>query len=247
MVTNRGVLGIDGCRAGWAVVRYDGEWDFQISSDLHSLKELLLWSEVSLIDIPIGLSGNGIKREVDKELRRALSPIRHHAVFTPPCRKAVYAADYTEARQINKSETGKSISIQAWNITSKIREADELLISTPALSDKLLEAHPEFCFKKLHADQHLKHGKKARAQAGIKERLKILEKHLPKVRSFFHQIESDYRRKDLALDDILDAICLCLHAHLGTKKGFDFLKSRSQTDAQGIPMRLAVAAIQYRI
>ena len=77
--------------------------------------------ECIFIDIPIGLSSENFKRNIEEIMRKYL-PKRGSTIFTPACRKAVYAENYDEAKANNKKILGKSLSIQSFNISKKIKQ-----------------------------------------------------------------------------------------------------------------------------
>jgi predicted RNase H-like nuclease len=121
-------------------------------------------------------------------------------VFTPPTRPLLEATHYAQVR-------GHGLSIQAFNILPKIREVDRVM--TPALQQRVYEAHPELAFQAL-AGHPLQESK--RTVAGRTARLQVLE-HIPS--RLFHGIRAAYehvlrtcKRADVAPDDILDAYVL---------------------------------------
>jgi predicted RNase H-like nuclease len=115
-------IGLDGCRGGWAVATSEnGVVSFSVIERLDGL-DLTDVARI-FIDIPVGLPETG-QRTCDLKLREKLPSYLKSSVFQCPVRDAVFAPDYTEARRISIDKTGKSMSIQAWNICPKIREAD---------------------------------------------------------------------------------------------------------------------------
>ena len=154
-------LGIDGCRVGWLVVSsgYDISFSCEIHSNLEQLLEKLPEKHQALIDIPVGLPKTE-PRLCDRLARQKLGP-RRSSVFSPPCREALYAKDYREACQINETLLGKKLSIQAWNICPKIREADMLFQNHEGVIPLWREAHPELTFHVFNKENSLKHSKKS--------------------------------------------------------------------------------------
>ncbi len=99
----RRVLGIDGCRNGWAVAAIS---DSAISFfTVRRLIELPAPFERIFIDIPIGLPNVGL-RFCDAALREKLPAHQKSSVFSCPVRDAVFAADYDVARRISIEKTG---------------------------------------------------------------------------------------------------------------------------------------------
>ena len=128
------------------------------------------------------------------------------SVFNPPVKVVLTAKDYNEACQINQFLTGKKISIQTWNILPKIKEVNEVMAKNAQFATKLIETHPETFFYRLNNDVPL-HNKK-KTKEGRSERLEILsqlDNHTPHI---FNEIIEKTKRKDLAYDDILDALVL---------------------------------------
>jgi len=125
---------------------------------------------------------------------------RASSVFTPPIRQLLDATHYEYVRPYG-------VSVQAFHILPKIREVDRLM--TPALQQRVYEAHPELAFRSL-AGHPLASRKKT--MAGREERLCLLE-HIPgplfhSIRPAFEHILQGYKRTQVAPDDILDAYVL---------------------------------------
>ena len=57
-------------------------------------------------------------------------------------REALEAPTYQLGNQINKSISGKGISIQAWNIGHKIKEVNQFLSQSHLYQKKMSESHP---------------------------------------------------------------------------------------------------------
>jgi len=159
-----------------------------------------------MIDIPIGLSSKNFNRTVDAKARTYLRS-RKSSIFSPPCREAVYAENYRKALEINKIIIGKGISIQAYNISSKIREIDEWL-KTKAPKMNIHEAHPELCFKTLNNSQDLEYSK--HEKEGISMRKKVLFNKEPKLEDVFDDLMKRFKRSEVKADDVLDAMALHL-------------------------------------
>lgn len=101
---------------------------------------------VAAIDIPIGLPAG--TRLCDRRARQLLGA-RRSSVFSAPPRAVLDADDYAEARRRAIEATGRSLSVQAFNLVPKIREVDALL-DVASRRDRLVEAHPELAFLRLH-------------------------------------------------------------------------------------------------
>ena len=222
--------GIDGCRAGWVIVK--GEFNKPVLT-ICDQNELTL-DDAAFIDIPIGLPDRAHRRITERYARKTL-PSRSSSVFEVPCRQAVYAQDFITANKLNRNVLDKGISIQTWNICTKIRIVDRLLRKSNFSKNQLYEAHPEICFYFLSEfDKPLPTKKSAE---GIKKRLEILSKWNPHLLELFHYALLHYKRSELKQDDILDAMVLWITGMLS--KEFDIIKiAPDQQDHFGITMNM---------
>lgn len=218
--------GIDACRSGWIAAGPDGQWLH--SSDLAGLLAQMEAGAV-LIDMPIGLSGEGILRKAEESARKIMGR-KASSVFTPPCRKAVYAADYQTACALQEAETGQRISIQAWNIVPRIRALDALLQLKNSWRERLFESHPELNFCLLNGGTPLFESKKT--AAGLALRLQLLERYLPGAEQVFDNARSRYQRRQVQDDDLADALCLQV---VSTLPG-QWLDGEAPLDAKGLRM-----------
>ena len=131
-------IGVDGCKAGWFFIAIGpgDELEFGIFTAIEKLWRTYSEARFLLIDIPIGLPSKEIKiRSCDKAARQVLSPKRHHSIFSPPCREALAAESYREACRINHNVCDRKISKQAWHISRKIKEVDDLMQMVYSPSD----------------------------------------------------------------------------------------------------------------
>lgn len=223
--------GIDGCKSGWLMVKHSEEgYAFGVYSNIQDLVIEHTDIQRVLIDIPLGLSGASFKRTIDARLKKELG-VRHSTVFMSPCREAVYADDYETAKAKNKRIEGKSISIQAFHISSKIREVDTF-ITSGRHSVQIIESHPEFCFKHLNNKNILLSNKKS--LEGEQERLNILSKYDAELVDVYQKIRQATLRKAVANDDIIDALCLVLVNQLAGKLGLQILADDNRVDECGV-------------
>lgn len=225
-------LGLDGCRAGWVLARFDAEPELELISDLQELKGKK--ADQIWIDVPIGLSEYGY-RDCDLELRSALGR-RASSVFFAPIRKAVYADSYREACTQSHDVMGKKISVQAWNICGKIREVDAFLQLNPDYQSLMFESHPEWAFVRLNKGKPLTHKKKE--AAGFIERLEILESYHPKLTSAVEEFLGRHPRKKVLPDDVLDALVLAVHAKRSQVTEVHSFPSPVPVDATGLKMAI---------
>ena len=227
-------VGLDGCRYGWVCCQIQDE---KISlvllkhiSDITKLNSTLMF-----IDIPIGLGDKKVKRTIDVELRKLLSKSRKSSVFTPPIMEVLDVENYKIGNEISKKISGKGISIQSWNISKKIKEVNDFLLTKNSHQCNLFESHPELCFESINK-KPLIYSKKT--DNGIIERLEILNQHISlthkKVADFYGKFKSNMLKKD----DIVDAAVLALSAKLWSKNGKCQIMQEISHDSNGIPFQI---------
>ncbi len=226
-------LGVDGCKGGWICVgqQKSGNWQAHQLSHLDQLLEI--WGEniFCLIDMPIGLPTHR-SRECDGLARRLLQA-RRSSVFPIPSRASLMAPSYEEACRINSKLMGKKLSKQSWNIGPKIMELDQWLAKHDPYQGKVREAHPELAFYGL-AGKPLAWNKKQ--SEGKVARLDLLGQRWEESEQIYHQIRDDYLRKDVADDDIIDAMALCLTAMSAPR--LNVLPSSPELDERGLRMEI---------
>jgi predicted RNase H-like nuclease len=230
-------VGVDGSRGGWFAIALTrkGQWATEVSPNFFALWQRYRGASLILIDVPIGLKEKGAdERRCDKEARRKLGHDRGRAVFRVPCRQAIYAATDEEAKSVNNRLTGKSLPVQTLAIISKIREVDKLLLSDAVAKASIKEIHPEICFWAL-AGRPMQYNKKR--EDGFNERLKILESYHPDPAPIVSHALSNYRRRDVAKDDILDALAAAITALAGLNNLVS-LPDLPEFDARGLPMQM---------
>jgi predicted RNase H-like nuclease len=230
-------VGVDGCRAGWFAVKFIGrsDWAINVFRSMQSLWNNCKDASLILVDIPIGLvKKDSNERRCDKEARKLLGRKRGSSVFPAPCRDAVYA-DIQQTSNINNKLTGRKLSKQVLWIIPKIKQVDQLLTSNNVCKLRIREVHPELCFWSLNGGNPMVFSKKDRR--GIQERKKILFSLYPHCELIFKYAEHVYCRKDVARDDILDALAAAVIA----SKGEQLLKTvpaKSQIDSNGLRMEM---------
>lgn len=229
-------VGVDGCKKGWFYVQLgDGEPTFGVVAELSLLLDSLPDGSVVLVDIPIGLretEGDG-GRLCDIEARTILAPRKSSSVFPAPCRQAVYASSYEQGSALNKRILDKKLTKQSWAITPKIRQVDQLLHGSDRARSMVREVHPELCFWGLSgAPMH--HSKKK--GEGFRERLKVLTEHFPETVNLADEALLQYRRYEVARDDILDAL---VAAYCALRiKDCSTLPRIPEIDPTGLPMEM---------
>ncbi|MBT2969886.1 MAG: hypothetical protein B6D72_07895 [gamma proteobacterium symbiont of Ctena orbiculata] len=232
-------VGIDGCRRGWFYVQLLGPGRFEtgVTEALHTLRDIIISADLTLIDIPIGLRPSGTEeRKCDREARRLLGR-RASSVFPVPCRQVLDCRSYQEGSELNQVLTGRKLSRQSWGIVPKIAEADRLIRDLPD-NRRLREMHPEVCFLGLNRGRPMGHNKK-RPQ-GRAERLTLLKHHLPNSRTIIDNARAASPKRDLADDDILDALVGAVTA--SHPEYLVSLPAATERDELGLTMEIVFAS-----
>lgn len=229
--------GIDGCKAGWLFVSFDEAPFYEVIRTDDELMAKFQEFDVILIDMPIGLEEENYTRECDQLLRQVLGAEYAPSVFSPPIRPALHAPSYVEASMQSYEYTEKKLTVQAWNITPKIRLLDRLLSENTSLREKVFESHPELLFRNLNRGMIFQ---KKNTKKGLRHRLDLIREHHPIAADFFREIKEGYRRNEITEDDIVDAMVLALTALQSGGKGFKTLPEIPEKDSTGL-----IKAIHY--
>ncbi len=164
------VLGVDGWRGRWAGALLEGRWvQLRVLDDVPAVLAVP-GVEVVGIDMPIGLSDDGV-RACDVAAREALRGRgAAGSVFPAPVRAVLAAADHAEARQLSVEATGsRSLSAQSFALVRSIRALDDALGDPP--DPRVHEVFPELAFRALD-DRVLDPKSSAR---GLAQRIRALE------------------------------------------------------------------------
>ena len=234
------LYGIDGCKAGWFVVKQCARTAEISTRVIDRIEDLLDWDHdhaVVAIDIPIGLSSDGM-RACDSHARKLLRRPRASSVFSPPTRTALAASTYEEACEINHAESGKRISIQAFHIRKKISEVDELLHAHAGARTHVFEVHPELSFMTMRMQEggpaHGLRESKAHAPG-------FALRHAMLVRCFGSAVDAALAARKPAQasqDDVLDAFAVLWSARRISAGEARCIPDAIDTDAAGIPMAI---------
>lgn len=230
-------VGIDGCPGGWFCVALGatGSWSISVIGT-DAVESVATSARAVFIDIPIGLPGNGVaERLCDREARRKLGPYRSSSVFPVPARESLRARDFSHALEINRRSTGRGISKQSWLITPKISAVDKLMRADNKMRGVLRESHPEVCFWALNGAKAMQHNKKT--PDGRTERMALLRRYFAATDTVFDQAMTRYRRKQVARDDVVDALVLAVSARLGAQR-YRTLPADPPHDAAGLAMEM---------
>jgi len=238
------VAGVDGCQAGWfvtvvsAVVKVDlieesSTLKLNNSFVAGSFSEVLSGtSDCNLVcvDIPIGLS-DAKQRRCDLAARGILGKPRSSSVFPPPIRACLYARDYETACQVSLTQCSKKLNKQSFFILDKIRQVDDLM--TPQLQTKVREIHPEVSFWALNGKKPMRHNK--RKLLGRKERMELLSGIFPNLEGIIARAS---KPKEVAPDDILDALVTAWTASQVVVGNAKTLPQRTDVDSKGLRMEI---------
>ncbi len=233
-------IGVDGCHYGWfAVILEEARWQIDIFKDIFELWEKHHDAELILVDIPIGLPDNRHKkRSCDIKARKQIGE-RYRSVFFAPCRTAISATTCKEASEINDREICSKLSKQTWCIIPKIKEVDELLRRQAHARLCIYETHPEVCFWGLAGKKPMRFSKKD--GRGFDERPEVLRSIYHATDKIVAEALTRYPLKDVARDDILDALAVAITA---SKQGLGLksLPEAPEIDAKGLPMQIVYYA-----
>lgn len=145
------VLGLDGCRSGWAGIVWDGAavsgvFGTTLDAAVAAAAEAGPLDAVG-IDMPLGLPDRG-QRRADLLAREALGP-RRSSIFVTVTRAALAGATRAEADSLNRAHGGQGVTAQSFALRSKILEADAWLRTGRAAALRVVEVHPELSFSAL--------------------------------------------------------------------------------------------------
>lgn len=224
------MLGLDGCRGGWVGIITDPAFTTPRVVGGSDLGALIVQSgaEVTVIDIPLGLSANEHARCCDIAARRAMKG-KGSSVFNTPVRGVLAATDYTTALEINRSMSGKGFAKQAWAIVPKIREADLVARSN---SIQLREGHPELSFTVANGGIPVLASKSS--ATGLFLRLQILAK----VGFLIDQLDLSDLPARASADDLTDAAIMAWSAGRLAEGKAKLFPVTLTCDELGLPMQM---------
>ncbi len=236
------VMGVDGCRAGWFFFHLvSGKAPaYGVVPTVENLLGASYRADQIFIDIPIGLRDQeGHARRCDAEARKLLKAPRASSVFPAPLRAILGEPDYESARAKSRELAGKSPSRQTFGIVPKIRQVDQLLQQDLPARLRLKEVHPELCFWGLAGGYPMQHGKST--PAGFEERIAALENHYPGARSLVDKAIAEFPRKEVARDDVVDALVCAVVASMPVH--WQTVPAEPELDSTGLPMQIVYALV----
>ena len=124
----------------------------------------------------------------------------------------LHGATRKEADELSRSLNSKGIGVQVFNIAKKIAKVDEVMTThNKNTVARIREIHPEVCFWSL-TGQAMKTNKKP--VSGSCERLTALRTVEKQTDDIYQKACSQWRRYEVARDDILDALVAAVTAKL---------------------------------
>nr|WP_269152442.1 DUF429 domain-containing protein [Xanthobacter oligotrophicus] len=241
--------GIDGCRGGWIVARWDGADILRLTrvATIAPLFETSDAPSTTAIDMPIGLPERvGAGGRTPERLVRPLLGMRQSSVFSVPARAAVmagvgpgdettrYRAACTAA--LATSDPPRAVAKQCFHLFPKMAEVDHLLRSQPELRARLVECHPEVAFWAMNGQAALDMPKKVmnRPHApGLDLRLRLLAASGVPIDLLNAQTA---RALGAGLDDLIDAAaCAVTAKRVAEGKALRFPEP-AEADAFGLPV-----------
>lgn len=239
--------GVDGCKAGWFWFRLPVLQSVPITWGVaNTLKELLdgenrtigddgvvlaapAEDDLMLVDMPIGLPNPDkkgrkcVSRDCDWEARRRLKK-RGRSVFPVPTRAAM--REFESHYLANQDRDEKALKLAARlvrpippptaGLFPKLFEVDRLMSTHRGASKVVRETHPEVCFWAL-GPRPMEYSK--REPAGRRERRQVLKHCRPDSVAAIDRALREFPRRDVAEDDMLDAMVCALTAALILEDG----------------------------
>jgi predicted RNase H-like nuclease len=123
------------------------------------------------------------------------------------------------------------MSIQAFGITSKVREVDIVLRAAPERAQQVYEVHPEVSFSCLNGARPLTHSKKT--ALGRAERLELLANQFGDAPA---RLVATRRKSLVEADDVLDAFIALWTARRIVEGAAQSLPDRAEQDTVGLRM-----------
>lgn len=243
--------GVDGCRGGWIVARWDGSRGLHLSrlTAVATLFDGPDTPDAVAIDMPIGLPDHvGAGGRTPERLVRPLLGLRQSSVFSVPARAAVMAglgqgseSDLYRAAcatALASSDPPRAVAKQCFHLFPKIGEIDALLRSRPDLLDRVVECHPEVAFWVMNGQRPLDLPKKVKNRLhapGLALRRRLLGASGVPLDLLDEQ---NARALGAGLDDLIDACaCAVTAARVACGNALRF-PDPAESDAFGLPIAI---------
>jgi predicted RNase H-like nuclease len=221
------VLGVDGWRGAWVGALLDGHSVTVLA--LPDVAAVLAVPEVELvaIDMPIGLSEDGV-RACDVAAAKRLHGLgAAGSVFPTPVRAVLATDDYAEARVLSRAATDppRAPSAQAFHLVKAIRQLDEALGDPP--TGRVVEVHPELAFRAIDGNVRDRKG----SARGTMQRLRALRAVMDVEAALAEAPDG------VPVVDALDA-CAAAWSARRLADGCGECVGDGATDSRGRPMRI---------
>jgi predicted RNase H-like nuclease len=235
-MTDVAVLGVDGWRGGWVAAAADGDGVRFAAYDEFGAA-LAAPADVVAVDMPIGLPGDRRVRGCDKAAAGELKGSRSSVFHMPAPDVVEQAATGDHAALLAwMRERGMAplVSAQAFGILRRVREVDRALRdAAPDVPAKVVEVHPEVCFRRLAPDVTFASKKTA---VGAAQRLQVLRRRWPHLAA---TIATSARALDrVPLDDVLDAAVAAWTAELYRDGAATPISAPERDEVAGLPMQI---------
>lgn len=191
------VLGVDGCRTGWAGIVWDGSGvEGVFARRLTDLLDSAGPVDAVVLDMPIGLPDHGVRR-ADLLAKKALGAKRS-SIFLTSTRAALHAPTRGEADALNRAHGGGGVTAQAFALHAKIAEVDVAVREARA---PVVEGHPELSFARLAGGAPVLEPKRTWAGSAVRRAL---------LRGAGIDLDVDLGEvgRQAAVDDVVDAAVL---------------------------------------
>ncbi|MEG0774474.1 DUF429 domain-containing protein [Clostridium sp.] len=234
------IVGIDPCLGGWLgiMISEDG-WIVNVFKTIKDIITTWNDSDIFLVDLPIGfIQGSNEERSCDVEARKLVLMHNDFDLLPVPCREAIYCSSFGVANIINKRLTGRKVPTRIWDVVDKIKELDSFLTESKDYREKFKECNCEIGYLILNGRPMVN---SRTTLAGYNERRNVLKKIYPEIDGILDYTIDTFRRRDLKVENVLDAVCLALHGIIGFKQGFLKLPNFAEYDDHGIRMQIEVA------
>ena len=130
---------------------------------------------------------------------------------------------------------GEKLTPPAFDTLPKIEKVDTFIRKRDVNSHpRIREVHPEICLWALNDKKAMEYSKKKKD--GLEERLCVL-KHYPNTINIYNKALKEFLRKEVAKDDIVDAIAAAITANC-CPDNLHTLPAVPERDDMGLPMEM---------
>ncbi|MFD1588129.1 DUF429 domain-containing protein [Halorientalis brevis] len=247
-------VGVDWGGNGWicASRSADGDWTAAKHPSF-----LSVWHEYAdatqiLVDIPIGLAPEGLRR-CDEAAKEELGSQRGRSVFMTPPRPVFDEPTYEEAKARMDELTGRGLSTQAWGIMPRIQELDEFFKEVPDAWGQVRESHPEVAFASLRAEGAVVESKLSADGEQVRldtlddvdpesspgdEFERLVEEHITEQPAYARHFSANNK------DDLLDAMGLTVTAWTADGEFTTLPEDPDDDPVREVPMEIVAADLE---